>query len=307
MTAETTQPDPTAVMVRRAIAHLIDTALYAAALVGPALLFVNTRDFAPGETLDRISQADNGDLVGYAGSTVYTLAESDLYVAVAIALGLFVLVAVVLQGLTGGTIGKFVTGIRTVRADGGRPGIFRALVRSLLWVVDGLPSSIPVLAVPLVGGLLSLVTTGRRRLGDLVARTYVVHRQFTGTSIVQPEDLTDDVPVDDIDAHPGHVTITGADAEPDEALTTAEPDPTQGVADDRPVTEAAWAGDDDIDTRDAPDTGSDEPATPVTSGDKPTEPKWDPQRKAYISYDPRRGGWMQHDTESGEWVPISTG
>jgi hypothetical protein len=46
--------------------------VYAAAFLIPAGLFVESRDFAPGESIDRVGQAANGDLLGYSGSTVYT-------------------------------------------------------------------------------------------------------------------------------------------------------------------------------------------------------------------------------------------
>jgi len=37
-----------------------------------------------------------------------------------------------------GTVGKLATGVRVVQADGTRPGIGPALVRSVVWIVDGL-------------------------------------------------------------------------------------------------------------------------------------------------------------------------
>jgi uncharacterized RDD family membrane protein YckC len=274
VTAATAPPDPTAVLGRRIIAHIIDTVVYAAAFLIPAGLFVESRDFAPGESIDRVGQAANGDLLGYSGSTVYTLSESDWMLALGIAAGVFFLSTVLVQGLTGRTLGKFVTGIRTVNADGNRPGILRALVRSLSWIIDGIPS----FAVPIVGGILALVTTGRRRLGDLLGGTYVVHRRFAGTPILHPEETAGDA---------------AADTAPDE-----ETEDAPAVTDDHAASEAAW-----VEPEPEPEP---EPAdTPAERGDNPSEPTWDADRKAYISYDPRRGGWLQHDTETGEWGPIS--
>jgi len=87
----------------------------------------------------------------------------------AAALAWFVGVHVILQGLTGGSLGKLVAGVRVVQADGRPPGIGRALVRSLFWAIDGLPCCAPLV------GLITLLATGRKqRVGDMVARTFVV-------------------------------------------------------------------------------------------------------------------------------------
>lgn len=75
-----------------------------------------------------------------------------------------------LQGRTGRTIGKRLFGLRVVGEDGAAPGFVRALIRSLLFVVDGFPYFIPNLV-----GLVSVACTPRRqRVGDLAARTFVV-------------------------------------------------------------------------------------------------------------------------------------
>ena len=90
----------------------------------------------------------------------------------------FVGVHVVLQGLTGGSLGKLATGVRVVKADGSRPGIGRALVRSLFWVIDGLPCCVPLV------GLVTMLATGRKqRVGDLVAGTFVVKARDCGRPV----------------------------------------------------------------------------------------------------------------------------
>jgi hypothetical protein len=91
--------------------------------------------------------------------------------------GLFVvapvaLVFVVLQGRTGYTPGKFVRGLRVVGIDRRPPGMRRALLRTLLWVVDGFPWFVPLLG-PLVAGR----RRDRRRIGDLVAGTWAIDRK----------------------------------------------------------------------------------------------------------------------------------
>ncbi|GIM92393.1 hypothetical protein Ato02nite_041860 [Paractinoplanes toevensis] len=75
---------------------------------------------------------------------------------------------VLLEGLTGRTVGKLITGIRVVDAEtGGRPGLLSGIVRTLLRIIDGL-----------VGYLVALIVVvnskNRRRLGDMAAKTLVV-------------------------------------------------------------------------------------------------------------------------------------
>jgi uncharacterized RDD family membrane protein YckC len=79
-----------------------------------------------------------------------------------------VLYYVLLEGLTGRTIGKMVTGVRVVDAQtGGRPGILSAVVRTLLRLIDGLFAY-------LVGFIVVVNSDRRRRLGDMAAKTLVV-------------------------------------------------------------------------------------------------------------------------------------
>ena len=313
-------------MVRRIIAYFIDLAIYAAAVLIPLRLLAGTMNVADSaspifgvDAPDRVGRIDGDGIYAFQGDTVYTLTRSEATTAALIGLGVFLLLAVVLQGLSGRTVGKFVTGVRAVRPDGSRPGIIRAFIRELCWIIDGIPS----LVVPLVGGILALVTTGRRRIGDMLGRTYVVHRQFAGSAIVHPDKAGDgSADVEAADAPASDVAVAAAAAPAAEATTDT------AVTDDRAATEAAWAGDQPAAAADGPDAApdpvpaesqtadepatvpaesqtTDEPATPATQGDEPTAPQWDPDRRAYISYDPRRGGWVQHDAESGEWGPIS--
>jgi uncharacterized RDD family membrane protein YckC len=79
-----------------------------------------------------------------------------------------VLYYVLLEGFTGRTIGKMITGIRVVDAEtGGRPGVVSAVVRTLLRLVDGLFGY-------LVGFIVVVNSDRRRRLGDMAAKTLVV-------------------------------------------------------------------------------------------------------------------------------------
>jgi uncharacterized RDD family membrane protein YckC len=85
----------------------------------------------------------------------------------------FVLGPAILERLTmGRTVGKLVMGIRTVRDDAGPISFHHAFVRHLLsvieiWVFSGVPALV-----------CALVNPKGKRLGDLVAGTYVVRDRF---------------------------------------------------------------------------------------------------------------------------------
>ncbi len=176
--------DPTSVIGRRIGAVLIDGAV----VVGPVAALttadlerfevpasVSVGDFCD-EYLDRFGDrevcvpwVDHQVLYGDPTATPFlTLA--------ALTIGMYVL----LQGLTGWTLGKLLTGIRVVREDGRRPGLGRAAVRWLLWIVDGLPF------LGLVAFITSLTTTGHRRVGDMVAKTFVVRAGAAGQPVLIP-------------------------------------------------------------------------------------------------------------------------
>jgi uncharacterized RDD family membrane protein YckC len=79
-----------------------------------------------------------------------------------------VLYYVLLEGYFGRTVGKLVTGIRVISEATGRPpGLGRALLRTVLRIIDGLASY-------LVGFIIVVNSSRRRRLGDIAADTLVV-------------------------------------------------------------------------------------------------------------------------------------
>ncbi|MEV4704431.1 RDD family protein [Actinoplanes sp. NPDC049316] len=84
---------------------------------------------------------------------------------------LFVVAAlyyIVLEGLTGRTAGKLITGIRVVDAQtGAHPGLLSGVVRTLLRLIDGI-------AGYLVALIVVVNSKNRRRLGDMAAKTLVV-------------------------------------------------------------------------------------------------------------------------------------
>lgn len=98
--------------------------------------------------------------------------EPDASDVVVVLLGFVLVIAyfTVCEGLKGRTLGKLVTGLVVVDAEGRRPGLGRALVRTLFRLIEVNPFLLG--GVP--AGIVVMITKDRRRLGDLVAGTYVV-------------------------------------------------------------------------------------------------------------------------------------
>jgi len=185
------QTDPTAVFGRRVLAALIDAALV---LIPVIMLVTASFEYFTTETLQErgITGEQFCDQVLEGNGVCADLSEIDSVERVYFSDGLsgsgtaFYWIAtfamlVVLQGFTGWTIGKLVTGIRVVREDGRPPGLVKALVRWLLWVVDAFPYFLP-----LVGFIVGLTTVGHRRVGDMAAKTFVVRSSAAGSPIVVP-------------------------------------------------------------------------------------------------------------------------
>ena len=114
-------------------------------------------------------------MVGLFVAPLLTQGADEAIVAVAttVLMGLvFVVLPTTLETLTRGrSVGKFATGLRTVRDDAGPIGFRHALTRALvglveIWVLLGVPA--------LVSGL---VSSKGKRLGDYVAGTYVVRER----------------------------------------------------------------------------------------------------------------------------------
>lgn len=75
---------------------------------------------------------------------------------------------VVLEGVSGQTIGKRIMGISVVKSNGAECDMTASAVRNVLRIVDSLPFGY------LLGGLLIWQTAENQRLGDLVGNTVVV-------------------------------------------------------------------------------------------------------------------------------------
>ena len=177
--------DPTAVLGRRYGAFFIDLAI---CLVAFSLLFFPfATERTAAETLrlpgchrsssdsSRV-ECDNRAII-QLDDTVYE-ANGGVFALLAV-LFTFVYFGVV-EGFFGGSLGKQMTGIRVVTPAGLRIGLWRSAVRWLLFLVDG------PLSLFLCGIITSAVSKGHRRVGDMAADSYVVHRDDAGRPLSLP-------------------------------------------------------------------------------------------------------------------------
>ena len=69
----------------------------------------------------------------------------------------------------GFTLGKWLLGLRVVKMDGSRPGLWKSMLRNALRVIDSLPT------LNILGMILILRSAQHARFGDRIAGTRVVH------------------------------------------------------------------------------------------------------------------------------------
>jgi uncharacterized RDD family membrane protein YckC len=169
------------VVGRRIVAFIIDSLIATAisfALV--AGLRSNTYSGAPTHACDLLRQERgfSGTCL-QLGSHVYTWSGGRFFWLYAFWIGVSFLNYVLLQGLTGATVGKFVVGIRVIDHQGDLAGVGRSFLRWLLLVVD-------YVVCFLIGLISVLVTRPHRRVGDMVASTDVVATPDVGSPAAVP-------------------------------------------------------------------------------------------------------------------------
>jgi hypothetical protein len=253
-----------------------------------------------------------------------------------VALGMSILIYVVIQGLRGWTPGKLLFGIRTVAEDGQPPGIGRAIIRWVLFIVDGLCAG-------LVGFIVMLTSRGHRRVGDMAAKTYVVGSQYAGHPIAVPGMASSYAAAPGYPGAPGAGWGAPPGPPPGEQPPTWAPPPAWGPAptwgapppettrpqtptpptdtpaggsapspseEAAPAPEAAPAEEADTAAEtpgEAPGT-TEEPqpeAATAESGTPPGyNPQWDPARGTYIVWSPERGHWLGWDDAAKEWKAL---
>lgn len=286
MTYAQPQADPTNVVGRRIGAYAIDLVLMAlviAAFVVPVFISALETDTTgvidcttgssfDDERFDENSPAfcfDDGDDVRYVPQDEEGTLTAQVY---GIAFLVQALNLLVLQGLTGASLGKLILGLRVIRTDGRKAGIGWAALRWILLFVDSFCFFLP-------GAILVFVTKGHRRLGDMAAGTFVVRKEHVGAPPQVPGvtgPATWAPTGGGYGAAPGGSWPAGP-AAPGGWTPPAGPTPPSST----------WA------------PGGDAAAAP--SGEGPT---WDGARNAYIQYDRDRSAWVQWDDTTKEWRPI---
>jgi uncharacterized RDD family membrane protein YckC len=171
--------DPTKALWRRIFAYAVDS------FVGSLIVLVVFFAFADVDTIDArdcpddlpsgracidaTSDSDSDD------DDIILFDDNSLVAAAGVGLLYVVLNPIVLQGTTGATLGKFLTGARVVKDDGSYPpGMGRAFIRTVLLIVDGINLILPL------GLWVAMFSRGHRRIGDMAANTYVVKARYAG-------------------------------------------------------------------------------------------------------------------------------
>ena len=75
------------------------------------------------------------------------------------------------EWLWGATLGKYIMGLRVIMDPGKKLTFWAALVRNLVGFYERLPLAAMFVSLPML-----IFTPRRQRLGDLLARTHVVHK-----------------------------------------------------------------------------------------------------------------------------------
>jgi uncharacterized RDD family membrane protein YckC len=170
---------------RRIVAFVIDTVLGFAIFWGLVVALGTEIGQQPGTGISMQVEIVNGQAYAELMSTVYHLDGATSATVTVVAMAYWIGMFVVVQGLTGRTVGKLLTGIRTVDSAGRPCGIGRAAVRWLLLLVDAAPYFAPML----VGFIATVSSQNRQRVGDMVAKTWVVSSDALGEPIPrQPAD-----------------------------------------------------------------------------------------------------------------------
>ncbi len=266
---------PTAVVGRRVAAYAVDLALVAV-VVGALLATVGgfgTTEFGgPEQAEAHCRQWEQDHLGACTVDYSYDASYSELgaweattvpWVPPGAGLVVFFLVFPVVQGLTGATPGKLALGLRVVDRQGRPIGLGRSFLRTALWAVNIITCGLPV-----VDGILLLVSKLHQRVGDSAAGTYVVATRSVGT------------PVPDLETFwPTYLPPGG----------TGWPGAAGGIPGPSAPGQPSWA----------PGNHA-QPAAPIDP------PHWDPVRGTHLQYDRPNDAWLQWDAEASRWKPVDT-
>ena len=315
-----TAADPTAVMGRRTLAWIADLALFIAVVAAGFASMAEYADIPAGvieeDACDLFRDQNPGaadGCIAYDGQ-IFLLDGGEASTQTVLSLGWFAFF-VVLQGLTGGSPGKLLFGLRVVDQYGKRCGIGRSLARTLMWAIDSAPW-----IVPLIGPITAFTSTGHRRVGDLAAGTYVITSSAVGSPVMAA-----------VAAPPPGAAPWGAPPPGwgDGPPPAAPPPPSPSAP--SPSAPSSWptpspppaASPPAPATQPPPSTGpspfvapgADDPADappPPSSGDQPgpgyelPPPQWDRARGTYLQWEPNQRLWLEWDAALQRWKPIDT-
>lgn len=289
-----TPSDHTAVVGPRIVAWIIDLIVYLALLAafnavagGVNMVTYDDLTFESAQSLCDDWQANNDGFCSTTNQADGTYSATTIEGAPG---GLLfwtghLVVYALIQGLTGGSVGKLALGLRVVDKDGQVAGIGKSFLRTIAWIVDGL-----VCGLPLIGGVAMVSAKGHRRVGDLLAGTYVVKKSSVGVP-----------PVSDVVAMPSG-SWGGAPPAPGWGAPTGGPwSPPNPSVSGPPVGGPPVAGQSAGSPFGSPSFGG----GPSFGGSAADGPTWDPARNTYIQYDRDRGQWLEWDEDNRIWVPIS--
>lgn len=157
--------DPTNVLGRRIFAHCIDLGLLMAVMIPIMLLQAKVHN-----SVDPGFCADHGGSANcFESGNVAVELPKNLTNVITVAIIVYWIVVGAIEGATGAFVGKRALGLRVVAQEGGRAGVTRGLLRGVVMFVDSTFCF-------LVGLVTASVTRPHRRLGDMAARTLVMHR-----------------------------------------------------------------------------------------------------------------------------------
>src|SRR3954468_9473877 len=184
MTSATTPPDdPTDVVGRRVAAFLIDAVLVGLiGLVVFAGLRYRSYSDVHFDACTVIRRTTDNPICVKFGDRVFLWHAGAAKLAVLVTLFVGFLNGVVLQGLTGSTVGKICFRLSVVDEHGHKPHPLRMFGRWALLLVD--------IGFCFVGGFMALGTHPHRRIGDFAFGTYVVAMRSVGRPIVM--EIADD-------------------------------------------------------------------------------------------------------------------
>jgi uncharacterized RDD family membrane protein YckC len=287
VTAYSAPPDPTAVVGRRIGAWLIDLVIYlvvafaVTAMTGGVRL--ETGEFPNERSAELYCDAWQDSHDGFCSRTSNSDGTYDVttieggFGGLAVWAGHLVAYSVI-QGLLGGSLGKIAVGLRVVDEDGKVIGIGRSFARTIAWIGDAITCGLPI-----VGGVMMVSNKGHRRLGDMLAGTYVVSKSSVGTPIRPGQP----------DAGAWTTPAAGQWGAPSGPGSWGQPSTGQFGAGSAPGSWAPPSG---------PVSGPPVGAPGAPAGDGPT---WDPARNAYIQFDRNLGEWVQWDDDLKIWGPIA--